>query len=338
MFGISYVKFQPSEYVLRYKRGELVARGTGLSFFYIKRNTSIAMLPVGSIDAPFIFEDITADYQTVTVQGELIYKINDKETTASMLDYTLKLPELSYRSEDPKKLSQRMINTVKINAKKKLSVMNLTESMRANEQIAADVLEDLRNSLEIASLGLEILSLTILAILPNKETARALEAQSREEILKTADEAIYKRRNFSIEQERKVKENEYTTEISVENKKRQVREAQLDAEQAVQSKHNALREEQLSADIAIEEQREKLVELSSKNAKAEADVKAYALETIMKTLSGVDPRIIESLTTSQLEPSRIMALAFKGLSDRADDIGQLNITPDLLREIMGGKK
>lgn len=53
-----------------------------------------------------------------------------------------------------------------------------------------------------------VMGLSILAIVPNKETLRALEAQAREEMLRSADNALYERRNASIEQERRVKENE----------------------------------------------------------------------------------------------------------------------------------
>ena len=335
MFGFQYIKFQPSEYVLRYKKGKLILQGAGLSFYYFKPNTSIAVLPVGSIDTPFIFEEITSDYQTVTVQGQLVFRIADREKTASMLDYTLKLPNPQYRSEDPKKLAQRMINIAKVHAKKRLERMVLREAMRSSEELAQSVFEDLQNSLEISSLGLEVLSLSVLSVLPNKETARALEAQTREEILKLADDAVYERRNSSIEQERRVKENEYNTEISVENKKRQVRETQLEAEHAVQIKTNGLKEEQLLFEIRLEEKRGELVALSAKNAKDEADVKAYALAAVMKALDGVDPSLIQSLASVGMEPDKLMALAFRGLADRAEQIGQLNITPDLLREIIG---
>lgn len=334
MFGIRFIKFQPSQYVLRYRKGKLAAQGAGLNFYYLTRNTSIAALPIGSIDTPFIFEEISSDYQTVTVQGQLVFRINDREKTASMLDYTLNLPNMKYRSEDPQKLSQRMINITKVLAKKRLEQMELRVAMRSADSLANDVLEDLQNSAELANLGVEILSLSVLSVLPNKETARAMEAQTREEILKLADDAVYERRNASIEQERKVKENEYNTEISIETKKRQVRETQLEAEQAVQTKQNALKEEQLGFDIRLEQQRSELVGLSAKNAKDEADVKAYALASIMKALDGVDASVIQSLASVGMEPGKLMALAFQGLAERAGEIGQLNITPDLLREII----
>ena len=71
MFGIHYIKFLPSEYVLRYKSGKIVQEGAGLSFFYYAPVTSLVVLPAASAEAPFIFSEVTGDYQSVTVQGQL---------------------------------------------------------------------------------------------------------------------------------------------------------------------------------------------------------------------------------------------------------------------------
>ncbi|MCL2790661.1 MAG: SPFH domain-containing protein [Desulfobulbus sp.] len=336
MFGIRYFKFQPSEYVLRYLKGRLAAEGTGLTFFCYGPNTSIAVLPIGSIDTPFIFEEMTADFQSVTLQGQLVFRVVHPKETATMLDYTLNLRgKRSYLSEDPKKLPQRMINSVQVLAKKQLASMTLYEAMRAGESLAASILEELSQSEEIKRLGLEVMGLSLLAVLANQETTRALEAQTREQILKTADDAVYERRNASIEQERRVRENEYNTEISIEQKKRQVREAQLEAEQAVQQKQNLLKEEQMLFEIKLEEKRKALVALAAENARAEADARAYALKAAMQALDGVDASVIQSLASVGMQPDKLMALAFRGLTEHADKIGQLNITPDLLREIMG---
>ena len=92
---------------------------------------------------------------------------------------------------------------------------------------------DLGASPELAALGLEILGVSLLAIKPTPDSARALEAEAREQLLKEADEALYRRRNASIEQERAIKENELGTELAVELKKRQIRDAEIDTERSV---------------------------------------------------------------------------------------------------------
>jgi len=132
---------------------------------------------------------------------------------------------------------------------------------------------------EMISLGLEVVGLSILAIKPTPETARALEAGAREQLFREADEAIYARRNSAAEQERAIKENELNTEIAVENKKRQIRETQMEAERAVQEKKQLVQKEALEANIGMEDRRKSLVALAAENAKAEADARAYGVET-----------------------------------------------------------
>ena len=43
--------------------------------------------------------------------------------------------------------------------------------------------------------------------------------------MRQADDAVYTRRNSAIEQERKIKENEFNTDIAAELKKREIRDA-----------------------------------------------------------------------------------------------------------------
>ena len=336
MFGISFIKFQPSEYVLQYKNGKVVKEGAGISFYYFAPTTSIVMVPIASSDCPFMFEEVTADFQTVSIQGQVTYRIIDRKNVAAMLNFTLAIKNgnKSYISDDPQKLSVRISNLVRVMAKKHMESLKLSDAIRSSEALADNILKDMRENEEIRLLGIEIMGLTVLAVRPSKETSRALEAETREKILKMSDDAIYERRNASIEQERGVKENEYNTEIAIENKRRQVRETQLDAEQAEMTKQNELKNEQLDAEISLEEKRKTLIAIATENSKAEADAKAYELKAMMSALSDVDTDVIKSLAAVGMQPQALIANAFQILAGKAEKIGQLNITPDLLREMI----
>jgi predicted transcriptional regulator YheO len=272
------------------------------------------------------------------VQGQVTFRIVDQKNTAKLLNYTYDIRRNGYVSDDPQKLSQRVINIVRVLTKKNLESLLLGDAVKSSEKLAQGIINEIKKNEEVVLLGIEILGLSILAILPNKETARALEAQAREQILKKADEALYERRNASIEQERRVKENEFNTEIAVENKKKQVREAQLEAESAVQEKQNQLKENQMNFDTSLEEKKKGLIEITVQNAKAEADAKAYELSAVMKALEGMDPIVIQSLTNMNMQPNKLIAMAFQGLAQNAEKIGQLNITPDLLQELINGQE
>ena len=334
MFGIRFVKFSPSDYVIRYKNGVITGEGVGSSFYYYAPKTSMVVVPIASSEAPFIFEEVTGDYQTVTIQGQITYRIVDYKKMSQLLNYTIDLNMKKYVSEDPKKLPQRIINNCKVLVKKHIEKMSIQEAIRSSEVLATNIASEIVQTEEINKLGIEIMGVSILAITPAKETARALEAQAREEILRKADEALYVRRNASIEQERKVKENELNTEIAVETKKKQIRETQLDAERLIMQKQSQIKDENLSYETALEEKRKSLIDLKVINSRSEADAKAYELSAVMKALEGIDPGVLQSLANIGMQPGKLIAIAFQELAEKAQKIGQLNITPDLLQGLM----
>lgn len=338
MFGVRFVKFEPNLYVLKYKKGKIVKEGEGLALWYFAPNTSLAAVPVTSSEVSFIFDEVTADFQTVTVQGKVIYKVKEPRKTSQLLNFTLDSAGEKYISDDPGKLSARVMNITQVLTKVEISELPLKKALIASEVLAKNVHESMKQNQEINSLGLEVLRVSVLAILPNKETARALEATMREQILKEADDAIYNRRNASVEQERSIKENELNTEILVENKKRQIKEAQMEAERSIQEKNHILKEEAMKFNIGLEEKNKDLVELCVANAKAQSDAKAYAIAAAMKAIEKVDPSVIQSLAGIGMKPEQLIASAFQNLADRADKIGQLNISPDLLRELLDKQK
>jgi hypothetical protein len=334
MLGIQFIKVEPTEFVLQYKGGKVVREGAGLSFFYYAPTSSLVRVPVGSVDVPFIFEEVTADFQKVTVQGQLTYRVANPRALSLLMNYTLVANGKDYSSEDPTKLAQRLINNAQVLTSASLKAMSLREALGEFDRLVASVRDGLAAADSIRAMGIEVLGLSILAIKPTPETSRALEAEAREKILLQADEAIYMRRNAAVEQERAIKENELNTEVAIENKKRQIREAQMDAEKSVQQKQRELREAEMATRIALEEKNQQLLSLSTANAREEADAKAYGISVMMEALAKANPKILQALTSAHMDASQMIALAFRDLAENADKIGELNISPDLLRQLM----
>src|SRR5947207_12625663 len=108
MFGIKFIKVQPTTYLLQYRGGKIVREGLGLSFFYYAPATSLVAVPVASADVPFIFQETTADFQTVTLQGQVTYRVAEPKRLAALLNYTLANDGHTYTSEDPEKLPERV--------------------------------------------------------------------------------------------------------------------------------------------------------------------------------------------------------------------------------------
>ncbi len=338
MFGFRYIKTLPTSYVIQYRNGKIEREGQGLSFIYFAPTSSLVSVPAASRDEPFIFQETTRDFQEITVQGRVTWRVKDAPRLASMLNFTLDTSGNKYVSDDPEKLPTRVLHQVQVAMRAVLSSLELQSALSSSQTLVTTVQNGLSSNRELEALGLEILGLSVLAIKPKPETGKALEARVREQILREADEAAYARRNAAVEQERTIKENELNTEVAIEKKKRQVQEEKVEAERVLKQKKNAIAEEDLAAQVDREEKRKALVEKAAENARAEADAKAYQLAAMLNTVKSVDVKTLEALALNGMDASRLVALGFRELAEGAGKIGQLNVSPDLLRELIASEK
>jgi hypothetical protein len=312
------MKAPPTTYVLQYKHGKVKREGTGLAFMYWAPTSTIVAVPIASADAPFVFNQTTTDFQSITVQGQLTYKVSDARKLASLLDYSL-LSNGARASEDPQKLVERLVNELSTLSQRVTGRMTLREALASGDLLTSEVAAALAESPALAALGVTVLGLSILAIRPTPEMAKALEADAREALSRASDEAIYARRNAAVEQERRIKESELNTEIAVEEKKRQIRETQM------------------AADVAVEEQRAALIDRRVANDRKDADARAYALEKTLAPVRELDWRTLQMLAAQSGNPASAIALAFQELATNAQKIGELNVSPDLLRALVDSK-
>ena len=313
---LSFIKVPPTTYVLQYKHGHIKREGAGLSFIYYAPTSTIVAIPMASADVPFVFQESTGDFQSVTIQGQLTYRVADPKRVASLLDFSVD-QRRAYHSDDPRKLPERLIHTLQSLTRAITQRMDLKDALVSSDAIVAEALGKLRKSEAVLALGVEILSLSILGIQPTPETARALEAGAREALQRRADEAIYARRNAAVEQERLIKESELNTEIAVEEKKREIRETQM------------------AAEIAVEQQRAQLIDRRVENERKDADSRAYILTETLKPVRDLDWKTLMMLGGKNADAKAMIALAFQDMAENAQKIGEINVSPDLLRSLIG---
>lgn len=336
MFGIKFTKFDSMTYVIKFKNGKVVNEGRGLSFFYYAPRTSIAAVPIGSNNLPFIFSEITKDYQTVTIQGQIAYKISNPKQLSELLDFTVNEKGL-HKKDDIEKLNQRIISEAQTATAAFIHGLGLKEAIRSAKAIESKISDGVMTSQAISMLGVEVLTVNVLAIKATPEMERALETETREKLQQEADLAIYERRNFAVEQERKIKESELNTEIAVEEKKKQISEKKMEAEIQKEENERKLREMKIEADISIENQRKQLLEQKTANERKEAETQGFVLETTLKPYKDIDWKTLMALGNTA-DAKLHVALAFRELAENAGKIGTLNISPDLIETLLADKK
>ncbi|MEX2961639.1 SPFH domain-containing protein [Microbulbifer sp. TYP-18] len=253
MLNINYIKVDPTTFLIQFVKGRARRKGNGLALWYYAPSTSLVAIPSTTTDLPFIFKEITKDFQEITVQGQLVYRIADPEKIAALMNFTLKPQSsgnhLAYSTDDPENLRNRIANLIQVEMRSAIEQLPLRQALNASQSLMKVIKVELARSEVLDTLGVEVVDLSIVAIKPTPETARALEAAVRERLLEEADVAIYRRRNASIEQEKIVKENELNSEIAIEVKQREIEETRLAAERAIQEQRNKIQREQLDASM-----------------------------------------------------------------------------------------
>lgn len=296
MLGISYFKGQPSDYIIKYVGSRKSQAGQGLSFFYLRFNTQIVAVPTQSIDCPFVFSEISSDYQVVSVQGQLTYRIADPEKTANLLNLSIDATTGKHTTEDLRILGQRVVNALQITTHQEVEKRKLEECIRDVQGISAAVSERLANDPTLESFGIELLGVFILAVTPTPEMSKALEAEFREQLLRRADEAIMARRASAVDDERKIREKE------------------------------------LESDSALEKGRAELIELQGQNMLREAENRGKVIE--IESAAKAEALKQELAALGEIDAKLLLAESMRVLGTNAEKIGQLNITSEILAGLL----
>ncbi len=337
MFGIKFIKFDSMTYVIQYKHGKVKREGKGLSFYYYTPTSSITAIPLGSKDIQFIFNETTKDFQTITIQGQITYKIEDPKQLAESLDFTLDTNH-RYKSDNFEKLDQRLNNEAQTSTSSFIQGLSLKEALRGAKSMSEKINEGLKSSNSAKILGVEVLSVDVLSVKPTPEMSKALETETRESLQKDADLAIYERRNFAVEQERIIKESELSTEIAVQEKKKQINEKQAEIKIRDAENDRKLREMKVLADVSIEEQKTKLIDMQVENEKKVAESKGYTLEKTLKPYKDMDWKTLMALNSGNVSALDNIGFAFRELAEHSEKIGTLNITPDFLETVIENQR
>lgn len=292
-----YFKGQPTDYILRYTGGSLRSSGLGQAFFYWQFNTQVVAVPTQSLDASFVFNELTKDFQEVTLQGQVTFRIKDPKLTAGLFNFTIKPQTYEYLSDDREKLSKRLTNLVQIETRAEVCQRTLQETLRDASQLSGVVSERLRSGPLLTGLGVELLSADFLSVRATPEVSKALEAELREALLRKADEAIYARRAAVVDEEKRIKEKE------------------------------------LASDKALEEQRKDLIALQGENTLTEAENAAKAREIAAEAEAKAAE--MNLVIYKDMDSRKLLAYAIKELSNAK--IGNLTITTEMLASLLNSE-
>jgi regulator of protease activity HflC (stomatin/prohibitin superfamily) len=318
-FGWRHLRSAPTAHIRHHRRGELVHDGPGLSFWFRALSAALSEVPVDDRELAMAFHARTADFQDVTVQATVTYRISDPGTAAGRIDFSVDPDTGAWRSAPLEQIATLLTETAQQHA---LDVLARTPLAAALADGVAAVRQRISDGLaaepRLPATGIEVVAARVVAIRPEAEVERALRTPARELIQQEADRATYERRAVAVERERTIAENELASKIELAR-----REERLVEQHGTNARREA--EESAAADaVRAEAEARRIVRLAT--AKAEAarqtgDARAGAQSAWLRVHGEVDAATLHALAATRL-------------AENLPRIDSVTLSPDVLTGLL----
>ncbi|MBF0344788.1 MAG: membrane protease subunit, stomatin/prohibitin [Nitrospirae bacterium] len=333
MFGVRHINSDAMTYVIHYKKGQIIREGQGLSFFYYEPNSTIVSVFIGSIDVPFKIHVSTMDYQNVTILGQISYKVEHPLKLVQLMDFSVD-HKGRYKKKDNERVHTKFINEAQTAAMIFVQGVTLKGALQSARMIEEVILEGLISSKMLTMLGVIPLNVSVFSIKPSPEVENVMQTQTNEAIQQDALQAIYDRKYFQVEQERRIKESEINSELLLAEKKKQVKEKKMDDDYIALHHSRRMKEMQLEIDISMEEQKRRLIEITTDNNKRMANSNSYLIDAILLPLRQSQRYSLYADKDDSFDPAANAVEILRELAENAARLGTLYITPDLLQSLL----
>ena len=316
---LRHLRSQPTSHVVHLRKGRVVHDGAGLSFWFRPLTAALSEVPIDDREQPLLFHGRTLDFQDVTVQATVAYRVVDPRVAASRIDFGIDPEKGRWTASPLEQVGGLLTELAQQHALDLLAHMPLRQALAeglttVRERVAAGLAEDTR----LAETGVGILDVRVVAVRAEPEVERALQTPTREAVQQDADRATYERRAEAVHRERAIAENELQNQIEL-----------------------ARREEQLVAQRGQNERRRAEEQAAAGRIQAEAQAEHQRLvaagQADTTTLVGNADAEVEAAKLAayrDLDSSVLLALAARDLAANLPSIGTLSLTPDLLTPVL----
>lgn len=315
LFFWRHLRGEPNFQIVLYKGGKIAASGRGLTFWFYPLSASIAEIPLDDRELPFLFHGQTRDFQDVTTQGVITYRIVDPERVSRRVDFSIDLDAGAYTKQPLEKMAL-LLTQLAQQAAWEYVAHNEVREVLANgiEPIRTKIRQGLVGDPGLTDMGVEIASVRISSIKPTSDLERALQMPTREQIQQQADQATFERRALAVEKERAIQENELQNKIELAKRE------ELLINQKGQNEKRRIVEDTEARQIEAEG--------TASRTKLQAEANAESIRMVEEANVTAEKERMEIYKT--LSPQVIIGLAAQELAGKLTSIQNLSVTPELL--------
>lgn len=297
-----------SSHIQHFKKGRLRQDGRGLSFWFLPNGASITEMPMDDRELPFLIKAQSSDFQDLTTQGTILWRVADPEKLSERIDFTIDLKTGHYVAGPLEQIGNVLVGLVQQFTSQYLRHHDVRGLLQGGPvPVQVQVIKDLEVGKKLSGMGLELIDLTFSSLRPSAELERALQTPTFEALQQKADEATFERRAMAVEKERAIAENTLQNEIELAAQKRSL--------------------------IEKEDENVKLRTISeAETSRISAESKANSIR-LLET-AHVDSEKARMEVFANLDPSIVLALAAREFASKLSKIDTLNVSPDMLANLM----
>ena len=306
---VRHLRAEASSHIQQFRKGVRVRSGKGLSFWFLPIGTSLSEIPMDDRVLPFLLRGQSSDYQDVTVQGSIVWRVEDPERLGDRLDFSIDLATGARTGQPIDQVNDQIGALARRFLAAHVKGRGIREILEAGVAPLQDALAaGFADDGTLGGMGLGLVGVGVDDVAPTSELARALSAPVFESLQQQADEATFARRALAVEKERAIAENELGTKIELETRKTQLIAREDENTRAKAAASAAVKK------IGAEAEAERIRIIDQARADMErARLGAYA---------GVSPTVL-------------MALAAQEFASKLERIDNLTVTPDMLAGLLG---
>lgn len=312
---LNHLRADPSIHIQHFRNGIVRHEGAGVAFWYRPATAALTEVPLDDRQQTLLFHARTSDFQDVTVQATVTYRVVDPKLAATRIAFDIDPTTGQWAGDPIETLSDLLRELAQQPAIEKVATMTVTEALvRGVGPIRADLASVLADDPRLAERGLVVTDVRVVAVRADADLERALQTETRERVQQDADKATFDRRALAVENERAIAENELQNQIELSR-----REETLVNQQGQNERQRATNEataNRILVESGVAEQRMK------------DEVKAEGIRQVGEAQAEVEKA---KMTVAQsVDQSVLLALAARDLARNMPRISNLTVTPDLV--------
>ena len=303
------LRSEASAHIQLFKNGRRRRSGRGLAFWFIVDGASVSETPMDDRDLPFLFNSRSRDFQEITVQGMIVWRVTDAEKLCERIDFSIDLNKGFSLGQPVDQIATLLTGLAQQLSAAYLASHDVADVLSAGAPALNDgMARGLVGAQNLAEMGLEVVSVRVADISPTAELKRALQTPTFERLQQQADQATFERRALAVEKERAIAENELQNKIELAR-----REKELIEREDENARNRA------TADAAAK--------------KIENDASAERIRTVEQARTDMERSRMAVYV--DLPPAVMLGLAAREFAGKLQSIEHLNVTPDMLSALLG---